>query len=229
MPARYGPGVYFTSYRPRNQDDKILKSIYDSGDMAALDRWENLKFVFTIRKEVCYCFYIALLLIQQVMTRELSCPVQSSTRQYSARHATVFSSPYAFTLRVLSRSYSHVSNICHMLKRFISLFMNTCRVDTFLFAIVLIVILNSTVTVRYVSLAASGAGGLHGEEGCDEERRRNLGGVGARRTWRRPAPPAEHRAPAGLQREPPRRSDRMLILSGPYMYTTPLNVSLLLH
>lgn len=54
-PARYGPGVYLTSYRPRNPDDKILKGIYDSGDMAALDRWENLKYVVTIHKEVCNC------------------------------------------------------------------------------------------------------------------------------------------------------------------------------
>ena len=52
VPARYGPGVYFTSYRPRNPDDKILQEIYDGGDMAALDRWENLSFVVTVQKEV---------------------------------------------------------------------------------------------------------------------------------------------------------------------------------
>ena len=52
VPARYGTGVYFTSYRPRNPGDNILPLIYDGGDMAALDRLENLSFVITISKEV---------------------------------------------------------------------------------------------------------------------------------------------------------------------------------
>ena len=52
--ARYGTGVYFTSYRPRNPGDKILQNIYDGGDMTALSRWENLNFVITISTEVRY-------------------------------------------------------------------------------------------------------------------------------------------------------------------------------
>ena len=56
VPARYGTGVYFTSYRPRNPRDNILPLIYDGGDMEALDKWKNLSFVITISKEVHYSF-----------------------------------------------------------------------------------------------------------------------------------------------------------------------------
>lgn len=52
--------------------------------------------------------------------------------------------------------------------------------------------------------AASVAGRLQVGEGGDEERRGHLGGVGPRRTWHRPAPPAAEGA-ARLQPEPARR------------------------
>lgn len=52
VPARYGTGVYFTSYRPRNSRDEIIKRIYDDGEMATSDKWENLNYEVTISKEV---------------------------------------------------------------------------------------------------------------------------------------------------------------------------------
>ena len=51
VPALYGPGVYFTTYRPRNPGNLLLQLIFDGGDMAALSM-EKLSFVFTISKEV---------------------------------------------------------------------------------------------------------------------------------------------------------------------------------
>lgn len=50
--AYYGPGVYFTSYRPRNARDEIIKRIYDDGEMATSDKWDNLNYEVTIRKDV---------------------------------------------------------------------------------------------------------------------------------------------------------------------------------
>ena len=64
VPARYGTGVYFTRYRPRNSADNILRLIFDGGNMAALDKWENLSFVITISKEVHYSFSTQSFIIQ---------------------------------------------------------------------------------------------------------------------------------------------------------------------
>ena len=48
--SRFGDGVYFTSYKPSNKSNKILKQIYDGRRIPQI--WDRLDYFVTIKIEV---------------------------------------------------------------------------------------------------------------------------------------------------------------------------------